>query len=64
MLFNANSIDFSVGATIGRPLHLPEFHADNQQFSIQKTNIKFMVNHNSAGDQWSPLQKQYSYYLI
>ena len=32
----------SVGATIGRPLHLQEFHADNKRFSIQKTNIKFM----------------------
>ncbi len=32
-----------VGATIGRPLHLPEFHADNQRFSIQKTNIEIMV---------------------
>jgi len=33
----------SVGATIGRPLHLPEFHADNQRFSIQKTNTESTV---------------------
>ena len=32
-----------VGATIGRPLQLPEFHADNQRFTIQKTNVEFMV---------------------
>ena len=43
MIENMGFSLFSVGATIGRPLHLPEFHADNQRFFIQKTNIKFMV---------------------
>ena len=47
-----------VGATIGRPLQLPEFHADNQWFSVQKTNIEQLFNHNPAGDQWSPLQNK------
>ncbi|HBN10716.1 MAG TPA: hypothetical protein DD392_01870, partial [Ruminococcus sp.] len=34
-----------VGATIGRPLHLPEFYADNQRFLI--SNLWF--NHNFGG---------------
>ena len=38
-----------VGATIGRPLQLPEFHADNQHFSNTEKISNLWFNHNSGG---------------
>ena len=45
---------YSVGATIGRPIWFIN------DFSYQKQISNLWFNHNSAGDHWSPLQKQLS----
>ena len=52
MIKNKEIFVYSVGATIGRPLHLPEFHAFHTENKYQIYGLTII----SAGDQWSPLQ--------
>jgi len=47
-----------VGATIGRPLQLPEFQTKNQCFICTKQISNLWFNQIPAGDQWSPLQNK------